>query len=134
MAEVEVWNVVERQGADTVAHGASRDIEDRKFAVLMGLSGRGTSTLPRIITGLEDVTEGEVRIDGRVVNDIPQGPRRRHGVPDLRARPEHDGSRRHALRAHACRRARGRGVAKGGRRGRQPWPRAAPRPLPAPAS
>jgi len=46
-------------------------IGDGEFLVLVGPSGCGKSTLLRMIAGLEDVSEGEVRIGGRVVNDLP---------------------------------------------------------------
>ncbi|CAI8006624.1 Trehalose import ATP-binding protein SugC [Geodia barretti] len=44
------------------------DIADGEFLVLVGPSGCGKSTLLRMIAGLEDVTEGAIEIDGRVVN------------------------------------------------------------------
>ena len=47
------------------------DIEDREFIVLVGPSGCGKSTTIRMIAGLEDITEGELIIDGQVVNDVP---------------------------------------------------------------
>ena len=46
------------------------DVEDGEFVVFVGPSGCGKSTLLRIIAGLEDSTEGEVRINGNVVNDV----------------------------------------------------------------
>ncbi|MFB6107433.1 MAG: ABC transporter ATP-binding protein [Haloplanus sp.] len=45
------------------------DIEDGEFLVLVGPSGCGKSTTLRMIAGLEDITEGEIRIGGTVVND-----------------------------------------------------------------
>lgn len=47
------------------------DIEDREFIVFVGPSGCGKSTTIRMIAGLEDITEGELIIDGQVVNDVP---------------------------------------------------------------
>jgi multiple sugar transport system ATP-binding protein len=46
-------------------------IEDGEFLVLVGPSGCGKSTLLRMVAGLEDVTEGELKIGTRVVNDVP---------------------------------------------------------------
>ncbi|HID11964.1 MAG TPA: sn-glycerol-3-phosphate ABC transporter ATP-binding protein UgpC, partial [Candidatus Latescibacteria bacterium] len=46
-------------------------VEDREFVVLVGPSGCGKSTTLRMIAGLEEVTEGEIYIDGRLVNDVP---------------------------------------------------------------
>ncbi|MFA5469023.1 MAG: sn-glycerol-3-phosphate ABC transporter ATP-binding protein UgpC [Sphaerochaetaceae bacterium] len=47
------------------------DIEDQEFVVLVGPSGCGKSTTLRMVAGLEDITEGEIYIDGKLVNDIP---------------------------------------------------------------
>ncbi len=46
------------------------DIEDGEFVVLVGPSGCGKTTLLRMVAGLEDITEGEVSIGGKVVNDV----------------------------------------------------------------
>jgi len=46
-------------------------IEDGEFVILVGPSGCGKSTLLRMIAGLESVSEGEIRIGGRLVNDVP---------------------------------------------------------------
>jgi multiple sugar transport system ATP-binding protein len=46
-------------------------VNDREFVVLVGPSGCGKSTTLRMIAGLEDITEGELSIDGKVVNDVP---------------------------------------------------------------
>ena len=48
----------------------SLDIEDREFIVLVGPSGCGKSTTLRMIAGLEDITEGELYIDGKLMNSI----------------------------------------------------------------
>ncbi|MFH1420254.1 MAG: sn-glycerol-3-phosphate ABC transporter ATP-binding protein UgpC [Planctomycetota bacterium] len=47
------------------------DIEDQEFLVLVGPSGCGKSTTLRMVAGLEDITSGTIRIDDRIVNDIP---------------------------------------------------------------
>ena len=52
-------------------HGVDIDIADGEFAVLVGPSGCGKSTLLRMIAGLEEISGGEIRIGGSVVNDVP---------------------------------------------------------------
>ena len=57
---------------DTQAvRGIDLDIADKEFVVLVGPSGCGKSTTLRMIAGLEDITGGEIRVDGEVVNDVP---------------------------------------------------------------
>jgi len=46
-------------------------VNDKEFVVLVGPSGCGKSTTLRMVAGLEDITEGELSIDGKVVNDVP---------------------------------------------------------------
>src|SRR6478736_7345964 len=70
MAAVEIRDVKKAYGATQVIHGVSVDIEDGEFVVLVGPSGCGKSTLLRMIAGLEDISEGEISIGGRVVNDL----------------------------------------------------------------
>ena len=48
----------------------SFDVEDGEFAVLVGPSGCGKTTALRMVAGLEDVSDGAIEIDGRVVNDL----------------------------------------------------------------
>ena len=71
--------------------GRRSGIEDHEFLVLLGPSGCGKSTLLKMIAGLEDVTDGEIYIDGRLVNyDQPGRSQRGHGLPELRALPAYD--------------------------------------------
>jgi multiple sugar transport system ATP-binding protein len=70
MASVELNKVVKRYGRTEVVHGIDLDIADREFVVLVGPSGCGKSTTLRMVAGLEKISQGEVRIDGRVVNEI----------------------------------------------------------------
>jgi multiple sugar transport system ATP-binding protein len=70
MAGVDISGVRKRFGQVEVIRGVSVRIEDGEFAVLVGPSGCGKSTLLRMIAGLEEVTEGEIRIDERIVNDL----------------------------------------------------------------
>ena len=73
-------------GADVVAvDDVSLEIGDGEFMVLVGPSGCGKSTILRILAGLEEVTAGEVFIGDRQVTDLPESPRHRDGVPELRA-------------------------------------------------
>ncbi len=70
MADVKIDNVFKRYGAVTVMHGVSAQINDGEFVVLVGPSGCGKSTLLRMLAGLEEISEGEISIGGRVVNDV----------------------------------------------------------------
>jgi multiple sugar transport system ATP-binding protein len=70
MASLELQNVVKRFGALEVIHGVDLKIEDGKFVVFVGPSGCGKSTLLRMIAGLEEITAGQIYIDGQLVNDI----------------------------------------------------------------
>ncbi|CAM5793250.1 sn-glycerol-3-phosphate import ATP-binding protein UgpC [Rhizobacter fulvus] len=73
MASISLRNVVKRYGtgpkANPVIHGVSAEIADHEFIVIVGPSGCGKSTLLRMVAGLEEITEGEIAIGGRVVND-----------------------------------------------------------------
>ena len=51
------------------------DIADGEFMVFVGPSGCGKSTALRMLAGLEEITDGELRIDDKVVNDLPPGDR-----------------------------------------------------------
>ncbi len=70
MAELSLNNIVKRYGALEIIHGADLDVKDGEFVVFVGPSGCGKSTLLRMIAGLEDITGGELKIGGRVVNDV----------------------------------------------------------------
>jgi multiple sugar transport system ATP-binding protein len=71
MGSVAINNVRKAYGAVEVLHGVSIDIPDGEFIVLVGPSGCGKSTLLRMLAGLEDISAGEIAIDGRVVNALP---------------------------------------------------------------
>ncbi|PWW01348.1 maltose ABC transporter ATP-binding protein /trehalose ABC transporter ATP-binding protein /sucrose ABC transporter ATP-binding protein [Hoeflea marina] len=62
-------------GAVDVIHGVNLTIEQGEFIVFVGPSGCGKSTLLRMIAGLEEITGGELTIDGMVVNDVPPSKR-----------------------------------------------------------
>ncbi len=70
MAELSLNNIVKRYGALEIIHGADLDVKDGEFVVFVGPSGCGKSTLLRMIAGLEDITGGELKIGGRLVNDV----------------------------------------------------------------
>ncbi len=70
MAEIQLRNVGKRWGSFVGVDNFDLTIADQEFLVLLGPSGCGKTTTMRMIAGLEDVTEGEIAIDGRVVNDL----------------------------------------------------------------
>src|SRR3954447_6723788 len=70
MAQIELRDVTKRydDGFEAVKH-MNLDIQDGEFMILVGPSGCGKSTALRMIAGLEDITDGELRIGDQVVND-----------------------------------------------------------------
>jgi multiple sugar transport system ATP-binding protein len=70
MADVTLRNVQKRFASINVLRGINLTIEDGEFVVLVGPSGCGKSTLLRLIAGLEDISDGEISIGGRLVNDL----------------------------------------------------------------
>jgi len=72
MAEIKLEKVTKRFAGDTIAvKELDLDIKDGEFMVFVGPSGCGKTTALRMIAGLESVSEGDVRIGDRVVNDVP---------------------------------------------------------------
>jgi multiple sugar transport system ATP-binding protein len=71
MAEVVLSNIRKAFGEIEIIKGVSLDIKDNEFVVFVGPSGCGKSTLLRLIAGLEDITSGDLSIDGSRVNDLP---------------------------------------------------------------
>jgi multiple sugar transport system ATP-binding protein len=71
MAQVSLRKVVKRFDDTEAVRGIDLDIADKEFVVLVGPSGCGKSTTLRMIAGLEDVSAGEIAVDGEVVNDVP---------------------------------------------------------------
>src|SRR6267378_4203364 len=71
MSAVSLRAVRKSFGSTQVVHGVDISIADGEFCVLVGPSGCGKSTLLRMIAGLEEISEGEVAIGGRVVNRVP---------------------------------------------------------------
>src|SRR5258707_685330 len=70
MAEIRLAGVKKTYLKQQVIHGVDATIADGEFIVIVGPSGCGKSTLLRMIAGLETITEGEVAIAGRRVNDV----------------------------------------------------------------
>ncbi len=71
MAQVVLENVTKIYDNKVVAvKNANLVVEDKEFVVLLGPSGCGKTTTLRMIAGLEEVTEGKIYIDGKVVNDV----------------------------------------------------------------
>ena len=70
MATVTFEHVWKRYGEVAAVKDLSLDIQDEEFLVLVGPSGCGKTTALRMVAGLEDVSEGTVKIGERVVNDL----------------------------------------------------------------
>jgi len=74
MAGIQLRGLVKRYGqgahAVPVLHGIDASVHDGEFVVIVGPSGCGKSTLLRMVAGLEEITEGEVQIGERVVNEL----------------------------------------------------------------
>ena len=70
MAEIQLNNIGKRWGSFVGVENFDLTIADKEFLVLLGPSGCGKTTTMRMIAGLEDVTEGDILIDGKRVNDM----------------------------------------------------------------
>jgi multiple sugar transport system ATP-binding protein len=71
-----VRKVYKQGGRDVIAvHGVDLEVADGELVVLVGPSGCGKSTTLRMVAGLESISGGELRIDGRLVNDVPANDR-----------------------------------------------------------
>ena len=71
MSTVTLTNVKKiYDNAVTAVHSFNLDIADKEFIVLVGPSGCGKSTTLRMVAGLEEISEGELYIDGKLVNDV----------------------------------------------------------------
>ena len=72
MAQVSVRGVEKAYDGGVMAvRGIDLEVADGEFVVLVGPSGCGKSTTLRMIAGLEEISGGEIWIDGRRVNDVP---------------------------------------------------------------
>ena len=70
MANLELKNIWKRWGDFVAVKNFHLEIADKEFLVLLGPSGCGKTTTMRMIAGLEDPTQGEIYIGGRMVNDL----------------------------------------------------------------
>jgi multiple sugar transport system ATP-binding protein len=72
MATVELKSLSKvYEGNVQAVKNANITVQDKEFVVLVGPSGCGKTTTLRMVAGLEDITSGELLIDGRLVNDVP---------------------------------------------------------------
>ncbi len=71
MATVELKNISKSYGTQGTVHDINLTIEDKEFMVLVGPSGCGKSTTLRMDAGLEEITSGQLLIDGKDVTDAP---------------------------------------------------------------
>lgn len=70
MAEIELRNLCKRWGDFVGVDNVNLTIAESEFLVLLGPSGCGKTTTMRMIAGLEDVSSGEIRVDGKLINDL----------------------------------------------------------------
>ena len=70
MATIELRKLRKTYDAVEIIRGIDLEIRDQELTVFVGPSGCGKSTLLRMIAGLEEITDGELRIDGERVNDV----------------------------------------------------------------
>ena len=75
MGRIVLNNVTKSFGETQVIPPLDLTIEDGEFAVFVGPSGCGKSTLLRMIAGLEDLTSGDIEIDGQTVTEVPPSKR-----------------------------------------------------------
>ncbi|MDY2755385.1 MAG: ABC transporter ATP-binding protein, partial [Candidatus Treponema excrementipullorum] len=72
MAKVELIGIGKiYDGNVRAVENANITIENEEFVIFVGPSGCGKSTTLRMVAGLEDISEGELRIDGELMNDVP---------------------------------------------------------------
>ncbi|KUF12304.1 ABC transporter ATP-binding protein [Pseudoponticoccus marisrubri] len=70
MSGVQLEGIVKAYGAVQVVHGIDLEVQEKEFVVLVGPSGCGKSTTLRMIAGLEEISDGDLTIDGRHVNRV----------------------------------------------------------------
>ena len=75
MAEIEFDRISKRFGNHVAVHDFSLTVRDQELLTLVGPSGCGKSTTLNMLAGLEDPTQGLIRIDGNIINAVPSGKR-----------------------------------------------------------
>ena len=71
MSKVVLNNITKSyDGKKNIINGINLEIKDKEFLILVGSSGCGKSTILRLISGLEDITSGEILIDDNIINDV----------------------------------------------------------------
>ena len=103
MSFLSIQGLHKSYGSTSIFTDINCEIAKGEFITLLGPSGCGKSTLLRCIAGLTGVNGGQVLLDGEdLVPVAPQKARHRHGVPELRAVPQHDrAAERRLWPAHA---------------------------------
>lgn len=71
MPSVELVNIAKRYGEITAAEDVNLRVEDKEYVCMIGPSGCGKTTLIKCISGIIEPTEGEVYIDGKLMNNVP---------------------------------------------------------------
>ena len=70
MGNIAISNITKKFDSTEVIHGINLKINDGEFVVLVGPSGCGKTTLLRMIAGLESITDGNISIDDKIINNI----------------------------------------------------------------
>jgi multiple sugar transport system ATP-binding protein len=71
LSRISLRHLTKKFGQVTAVDNVDLEVKDSEFVVLLGPSGCGKTTTLRLIAGLESPTEGEIRIDDKLVNDVP---------------------------------------------------------------
>ena len=96
MADLKIEGLCKRYGQVEVLKNIDLDIKDGEFVVFVGPSGCGKSTLLRMICGLDEVSAGQLLIDGEKVNDVPRDPHLDH------MRAHHEYASRPSITSFSC--------------------------------
>ncbi|MGJ8625279.1 MAG: ABC transporter ATP-binding protein [Yoonia sp.] len=70
MSGVLLKGIAKSYGALQIVHGIDLEVQEKEFVVLVGPFGYGKSTTLRMVAGLEDISGGELTIDGKVMNRV----------------------------------------------------------------